>query len=214
MRLREGQYLHISISASAELDRLRGELWALPDEVEKATARALNRTLQSIRAEGIRISREAYTAKGADIRANTSIIRASRNRLYGYVVFQGRHGMPMGSFEATPKKTNFKGVPVTARVPRDGIAVKIKRGGQSKVRTGPGGEKSFWGWQDKRPTLFYRRKDVPQGSPNALRPLFGPSPIQVLLNKEAGERLQNRADEQFRKRLEHEVSAMLKGFSK
>lgn len=92
----------------ADVDRL------LP----QATARALNRTATTVRAQATRRIRERYNLKAGVIRAQLRINRADRNRLTAEVIASGRP-IPLIEF--------------SARQTRAGVSVRVIRG-QRKVR--------------------------------------------------------------------------------
>ncbi len=174
----------------------------LPQEVKKASARAINRTLRSVRTLGARIAREAYTAPTRELTKRIVIKNAKANDNVGQISFAGTKGVPLHLFLPNPKvKPDWKGVSPLDRKPKAGVSTKIKKTGQRKVKFGPDGQKPFWVDKNKARGLFYRFGK----ERNEIKPLFGPSPVQALMNDDAQKRLYEQADTTFNTRLQHEV---------
>ncbi len=218
----------IELGKSAEeAYELGRKMRILPQDTRGAISRAINRTLEMIKTEGVRIARDRYTAKNADISKHTRILKSNKETLQGHVFFSGKKGVPLGDFKATPKiNPNWKGVKPKDRKPKLGVSVQIKStqaGGTFKTRRAPNGEKLFWAWKSGYLRLVYREKGT--RSP-ALRErgrsktadedkinqeetttinLYGPSPIQALMSKESTVRLQKKANEALEKRIQHEM---------
>lgn len=178
----------------------------LPGECSAAIARAVNRTLDSVRAEAVRIGREKYTAKAESLRNKARIQRATRARPAGVLELRGRRGTPLIHFRTQPGSVpNWKGVPVKQRRPKEGVSNLIKRGGRRRVYA-KGGNKPFLARVSGHVGVFARRPGE-----RKLDMLYGPSPIQAIGGQASRERLQAKARETFEKRLRHEVDAILAG---
>lgn len=178
----------------------------LPGECSAAIARAVNRTLDSVRAEAVRIGRETYTAKAESLRKRAVIRRATRTSPVGVLELRGRRGSSLIHFRTQPGSVpNWKGVPVKQRRPKEGVSNLIKRGGRRRVYA-KGDNKPFLARVSGHVGVFVR-----QPGTNKLGMLYGPSPIQALGGQASRERLQARARETFAKRLRHEVNAILAG---
>lgn len=179
----------------------------LPGECQAAITRAVNRTLDAVRAEAVRIGREKYTAKAESLRKRAVIRRATRTAPVGVLELRGRKGIPLIQFRANPRQVpNWKGVPVKQRKPRGGVSNIVKKGGRRKVYA-EGGNKPFVANIDGQPGIWVRYP----GKNKKPHQLFGPSPIQALGGQASRERLQAKARETFEKRLRHEVNAILAG---
>lgn len=198
----------MSITITAEgMDSAVRRMQAVLDAVgEKnagtALARALNRGLQSARAEALRIGRTAYTARPDDIFEQVRARRAGRSHLEATLEVRGRPGMSLIHFEATPNRPQRPG-----SRPADGVRVRIRKDGSRKVARShkPGGSKSF----------IIRK---PQGGYGVfvrhgqeLEMLYGPSPVQALQRADSQERLVERAEDVFSRRLRHELDVLLSG---
>lgn len=186
------------------LKEIKDEFFLAPKGLEAATNRALNHALNAVRAEGVRISREKYTAKARALRTAIKIRRVSVINVTGSVFFSGRVGVAAGEFQIRPRKLpKWKGVRPRDRKPETGIVAQfIKEGGFSVVK-GPHDEKSFLLMHDGRLSVWCRRSKT-----EGLRKLFGPSPIQALQPEEARERLMNHGQQDFRTQLANQVKRL------
>ena len=179
----------------------------LPGECSAAIARAVNRTLEAVRAEAVRMGREKYTAKAESLRKRANIRRATRSTPVGVLELRGRKGISLIQFRAQPRQIpNWKGVPVRQRRPKGGVTNLVKKSGRRKVYA-EGGNKPFVANVDGHLGIWVR---YPGGN-GKIHMLFGPSPIQAMGGLESRERLQEKARETFEKRLQHEVNAILAG---
>lgn len=194
-----------------DLDRtiadLTGTIRHLPDDCKKAVARAVNRTLEAVRAEAVRVGREAYTAKAESLRKGSRIRKATAANPYGVLELRGRRGIPLVQFLPQPDTPpNWKGVHPRRRAPKEGVSSQVKRGGARYVHT-KDGHKPFFAAPRGELGLWVR---IGPGRSD-LRQRFGPSPIQAFSRPGAKERLEAKARETFPKRLRHEVDALLSG---
>lgn len=181
----------------------------MPRECSAAIARAVNRTLDAVRAEAVRIGREKYTARAESLRKRAVIRRATRTSPVGVLELRGRKGMSLLHFRSQPGTIpNWKGVPVKQRQPRGGVSNLVKKGGRRKIYA-KGNNKPFLARLSDQVGVFVR-----QPGTNKLEMLYGPSPIQALGGQAGRERLQARARETFEKRLRHEVGAILLGHAR
>ena len=106
----------------------------LPGECSAAIARAVNRTLESVRAEAVRMGRERYTARAESLRKQAVIRRATRTSPVGVLELRGRKGMSLIHFRSQPGAIpQWKGIPVKRRRPKGGVSNIVKKGGRRKV---------------------------------------------------------------------------------
>lgn len=181
----------------------------LPEDCALATARAVNRTLEAVRAEAVRAASNAYTARAESLRKNTVILKATARNPRGTLKLSGTMGVPLVEFKPSPGSApNWRGVPSAKRRPKAGVSSLVKRGGKRKVY-GEAPYKPFFARVGKGWGL-YTRTSV-KGN---LQQLFGPSPVQMFGSDEARDRLQARAREVFPTRLAHEIDALLAGVSR
>ncbi len=199
--------LSVQISGEDKVRALSTRYNLLPEQVQKASVRAINRALSSVRTLGARIARETYTAPTRELTQNIRVKNAKANDAAGQITFYGYRGVSLHLFQPRPKtQPNYKGVNPKKRNPRAGVSTKIKSQGTRKVKLGPNGEKPFWAtMKSGHRALFYRTTN----KPNPIQKLFGPSPITALLNKDAQSRLQDRADSVFSNRLKHEIKRLM-----
>ena len=167
---------------------------------------AVNRTLETVRAEAVRIGREKYTARAESLRKRAGIRRATRTSPVGVLDLRGRKGMSLIHFRPQPGVIpDWKGVPVKRRQPKGGVSNLIKKGGRRKVYA-TGDNKPFLAKVTDHVGIFVR-----QPGTDKLEMLYGPSPIQAIGGQASRERLRATARETFEKRLRHEVNAILSG---
>lgn len=198
--------MSITITAEgvdAAMARMRETLEAVGEQKARtALVRAINRTLDTVRAEAARIARTTYTARQKKLFDNIFINRAGRGKLEGVLEIHGSPGMSLIHFEAMPNRPQRPG-----SRPADGVRVRIRKDGSRKVARShkPGGSKSF----------IIRK---PQGGYGVfvrhgqeLEMLYGPSPVQALQRADSQERLVERAEDVFSRRLRHELDVLLSG---
>ncbi|WP_300807631.1 hypothetical protein [uncultured Desulfovibrio sp.] len=198
--------MSITITAEgmdAAMEHMRETLEAVGEQKARAAlARALNRTLTAVRTEATRIARTTYTARRKKLFDNIFISRAGRGKLEGVLEIHGSPGVSLIHFEATPNRPQRP-----AARPADGVSARILRSGSRKVARShkSGGSKSF---VIRKPQGGY---GVFVRHGQKLEMLFGPSPVQALQRADSQERLIERADEVFPRRLRHELDVLLSG---
>ena len=198
--------MSITITAEgmdAAVRRMQRTLTALSgQEALTVLARALNRGLQSARAEALRIGRTAYTARPDDIFEQVRARRAGRSNLEATLEVRGRPGMSLIHFEATPNRPQRPG-----SRPADGVRVRIRKDGSRHAARahGPGGSKSF---VIRKPQGGY---GVFVRHGQELEMLYGPTPVQALQRADTQERILERAETVFSGRLRHELDVLLSG---
>ncbi len=210
--------LTVKVEGLGILDDVKDQFLFAPQGIEKATDRALNHALKAVRAEGVRIAREKYTAKARAVRARIKIHRVSIKNARGEVFFSGKVGEPAGEFDIRPRRApNWKGVNPRERKPAAGILARFIRDGAFSAVEGPHGEKSFlapFGGSGKI-YVWYRRTSERSGArkqvaDKGMRMLFGPSPIQALLSVDARDRLAEYGQDDFRKQLVNQVKQLFR----
>ncbi len=227
----------IKVNGLDMLEEVKRQFLFAPQGLEKAARNAMNHALNAVRAEGVRMAREKYTAKARAIRAASRIRRATAKDIEGYVDFSGRVGVPIAEFETRPKgMPNWKGVDPRKRQPAEGVRVRILKGGPFYAIAAPIGEKPFFGpWKgfmnvwyrdkaSKAPARqwiknmnFYSQLVEKKGREwmrkrwqGYMHPLFGPSPIQALTSDEARERLAAYGQDDFRSQLANQVKLLFR----
>lgn len=198
--------MSITITAEgvdAAMARMRETLEAVGEQKARtALVRAINRTLDAVRAEAARIARTTYTARQKKLFDNIFINRAGRGKLEGVLEIHGSPGMSLIHFEAMPNRPQRP-----AARPADGVSTRILRSGSRKVARSH---------KSGRSKSFIIRK--PQGGYGVfvrhgqeLEMLYGPSPVQALQRADSQKRLIERAEDVFSRRLRHELDVLLSG---
>ena len=194
----------MSLNGKKDVDKALAGLFGALDkkQIQKAIRSARSRSLKAGRELGAKLAREVYTARKSSIK-NRFVATVLNGGQDAGVRFNGYPGLNLIHFLARPNSPD-------APRPKKGVTVKVKRDGQRYVPPGkkPGGSKPFVARLKKKGSelgIFVR-----YGKDRNM--LFGPSPIQALLNPKRQEKVRERIEEMFAKRLEHELEARLKGF--
>ena len=171
---------------------LTAPLQHMPKECESAVSRAINRTLNAMRAEAIRIARRAYVyVPPGRLFDQLYLKKAQRGTTKACLYISGRRGISQYHFRPEPKFPGTK--------PPAGVSAQIRQGGTRKVYQEPGYSKPFImkklrGIDFGGYGVFMRKKGVnnfhKKGRKGAeglvwkgVKMLFGASPIQSLLRK-------------------------------
>ena len=172
---------------------LTAPLQHMPKECESAVSRAINRTLNAMRAEAIRIARRAYVyVPPGRLFDQLYLKKAQRGTTKACLYISGRRGISQYHFRPEPKFPGTK--------PPAGVSAQIRQGGTRKVYQEPSYSKPFImkklrGIDFGGYGVFMRKKGVnnfhKKGRKGAeglvwkgVKMLFGASPIQSLLKKE------------------------------
>lgn len=200
----------ISLDALRHLDDIQEALLLTSRELQQVAARAINRTLGSVRAECVRIAVQRYTAPARSyMNKHAVLLKATQQHLQGSVLFEGHVGTPLSNFAYSPKKFVYKGVDSRKRKPVKGPHVKILRHQPPKQYFGPDGQTLFFATTKKGFSSFWYTEHKPDGkaSERLLRLAFGPSPIQALGPE--SQRIQQKAEETLDKRMRAEINYIL-----
>lgn len=159
-----------------------------PQKLPKATALAINRSLEMTRTEQVRQAKSKYTIKRSDLLADLKIVKANSNTLYGSIESRGSV-IGLDHFKLAPRTRNKK---------------RVKAGvkGHSMKHI----PNAFIAYHDGRLGAFVRtgEKKLP------IKRLKGPSAPQMLGETTIQEYLQGFAEEKFNMRFEHELGRLLK----
>ncbi len=206
----------------SEIEDLLTVLKVLPNGLEKATSRAINRTLVSTRAYMAKTIREDYAIKAGDIRKELVIKKAWWSQLYGSISGSGSPGLPLMDFvrgsKAAPSTKKLKngayrpsvGVPVLIRKDKGKIAV---RGGF--IAKMPNGHVGIFRRADPSKTgrkLANSQIRIQQTAlaDRYIKELHGPSPIRILSSDYYDEKIEDFSDETLQKNFQHEADYVLK----
>jgi DNA-binding transcriptional regulator YiaG len=99
----------------------------VPKGIERATSRAVNKTLTTTRAEMVRLIRQKYAIKAGDIRAALNISMAKPNKLEGKIFGESSPGIPLIKFARTKKVPSTRRTKAGAYSPAGGISVLIRK---------------------------------------------------------------------------------------
>lgn len=173
--------------AKAE-ELLKGIGNALP----RVQANAINRSLQSARAEAVRSVTQDYLISAGDVRKVIVIKNATLNNPAGSISAKGSP-IPLSKFNAVVKGTGKKTKKsVMARVKRDGAPKPIKK---AFIATTASGHKGVW--------IRAGKSRLP------LKLLYGPSIPQMLQAENVSKQIEQKAAETLDKRLDHEINRVL-----
>ncbi len=174
--------------------RLTSYLNGMPQNIPKAIARAMNRAIASVKTEASRSLRAKYTLKNSTILETLQIRKASPNDLVAAMLSRSNvASLPLNRYKVSPKSD-------TTGNNRQVVKVTKVKGNPFKVDKG-----FIW-----RGNVFRREGNgrLP------IKKLTGPTVPQLLNSEALVPVLSDKAESTFMKRLDHEVTALLKGNTK
>ena len=139
--------------------------------LKKATVSAVNKSIVSTRAYGVKQITKEYKVKAKDVRAELKINRANYRQQRASIYGAGSPGFALYDFAPTPKRT-----PSTRRTrrggytPKGGIKVMIHKGSRKTVQG------AFIAKMRSGHVGVFRRKKKGDG----IEELFGPSPLRII----------------------------------
>jgi hypothetical protein len=166
----------------------------VPKQIPKATAQALNRTVDFTFTQTSREVRKEYAVKDRDVKSTLKKNKATPSNLNAYVSSTGRTLTLYNHFNVSPK------TPKTKRKYK--VKVQIKKGSKVAINSTP---KPFIA-SAKNSTQVFRRVGSARTPVVVLRSLSVP---QMVSNKETFNRIQTKASEMLEKRIEHEINRRL-----
>lgn len=176
------------------IERAKKLLAGIPRGIGKALGSALKRTIKSTEAFAAKEIRQEYFIKASDFKKYTSASQRFQSDTSGTTVdleFRGYH-VPLINFSTYIAKDGR----VSVRVKRSSVRTVLDRVFVQTMQTGHRG-------------LYERKYD--ERLP--IRELFGPSVPQMMrYNEDVEQAIGDHAREEFDKRLEHEVTALLNGW--
>lgn len=190
----------------SDLESLLKALKVLPKGLEKATSRAINKTLTATRAYMVKAVREDYAVKAKDVRSELVIRRATWGNLEGSIKGSGSPGVPLIRF------ARMRRVPSTKRLKSGGYAPKVGVPVLVRKDRGKGPAKGVFLARMKSGHVgaFKRTGGLSKSGGAAIREAYGPSPIKILASERYDERIDDFADETMQKSLQHEADFVLK----
>lgn len=191
-----------------DIKALLNDLSTFPQGLEKATARAINKTLVSTRAYMIKIMRNDYAVPAKKIRDELHIKRATWSTQNGTITGQQSPGIPLLQFVRGSKKA-----PSTRRLksgayrPLAGIPVIVRKSRGKIPAHGVFLAKMSSGHIGAFKRIAGRKTSA--GRP-AISEKFGPSPIKLLAADRYDEQIEDFADKTMMKNLNHEAENVLR----
>lgn len=173
-----------------ELRRTRDLLQHVPQGAERATARAMNRTLEGARTEVVRSVTSTYIIRAADVRETITIDKASADKLQARLRSQGAV-IGLQHFQHSPKAA-------TNPRPKVGIRVRVRKDSRASALPGTfiaGG----------RIGIFQRagRDRLP------LERRFGPAVPSMVGTVVEEQQIERQAGDRFIRELNHEIDYLL-----
>ena len=191
-------YLRVEVPNAEEVVReMRRLLDAAPETINKASAKAMNRTLRLIKNEAVKIARRTYTANPRR-KMRAKITKATSKRQYACLEIKDRNGIGLINFASRPGNVlSWKGVAPKKR--KKFVTNKVRRDGKRRVFNDHGSP--FVANVDNGKHIFYR------DGRDKLKRLYGPSLIYTLFG--AGKELESHADEAFSRLFKEELEKVL-----
>lgn len=175
------------------LERAQAVLKHIPGAYNRAVNSALRRTLQQMKTQAAKLTREKYYLKSGEINKTLSV-RVSGMR--GRVTSRGKK-LPITDYYVSPKSRVKRMKGIRAAVKRDGIKFINKA---FLIRLGGGGK-------------YYPYVRVGRAKWD-IRRIMSPAVPQAMGNDEILTELEEYAGEKFNERLQHEVMRMLGVYAK
>lgn len=174
-----------------ELKKAVSKLSSFPKEIPKATSSALNRTITFTKKRINQEVRKEYNIKSSEVSKTLEIRKANPSNLSALINSTG-HRLTLGRFASN----------IGSWKRGKNIKVKIKRSGAKNLNTTP---KSFIAGLTGNSHVV--RRDGKSGYPiKVLRTLSVP---QMIANKDISKSVMEEANEQLKKRINHEVEYRL-----
>lgn len=164
-------------------------LSSIKEELPGCISRALNRSLEMVKTEQARRTMAKYRVKNSKILSSMNVFKSSKATLEGRVVSGGR---PIGLdyFRLTPNTRGKK---------KKIVKAEVKRTGLKEIPN------AFIAYHSGRLGAFVRTTDTSY----PIRRLMAPSAPQMLGNTSILDYLQGYAEDNFQKRLEHELGRVM-----
>lgn len=197
-------------TSTDEIKLLLDSLAALPKGITQAGVRAVNRTGENVKAEGVRLVRRDYNVKAGEVRKLLKLLRASGSdpdNIEALVLGKGPPGLPMLAFvkgrKKAPSTRRTKGGGYT---PKGGISVQVRRDkGKKKLKGG------FIAKMKSGKVGVFKRSGgkTKDGKKDAIELKYGPSPIGVLESGRYDQEIEEYSDKMLEKNLRNQVKQLL-----
>ena len=186
--------IHVEVSNNDAVTDAFKLLQGIDKGAKKAISRALNRTSVGARAEIVKAIHQTHEIRSRDVREAIKIKKAHWGNLEAQVHSLGAVN-PLEQFNHSPKGYQLPR-------PKVGVRVKVRKGSKGGVIP-----RTFF--RANNPHIFRRITD---DSKSDLEKLFGPaipSMMRVVLDEDAEQGIQDRAETRFNRELNHEIDFML-----
>ncbi|MDX9894332.1 MAG: phage tail protein [Desulfofustis sp.] len=186
-----------------------GALGAVGKKLPPKASQAINRSLDSTRAEMVRLIRADYAVKAKEVRDRLFIVHATPERLEGRIVGRGKRGVPLLRFARTRRVPSTRRTKGGGYRPLVGIPVLIRRDrGRIPARG------VFLATMGSGHVGAFKRFDQPRRGSNIgqryIREVFGPSPIKLMTEERYFRRVEQYAAATLSAQLERTVGRVLK----
>ncbi len=180
---------------SEDLKKMEARMMGFQDDIKKVQVRALNRAGTAARTVAVKEAVKKYTLKSRDVKETMKMKRANWSRLNTSATVSNKP-LPLERY-----KTNVKSV-------RPGKMIKAAAFKGQRIK--PVGRRAF-AWDMGGHRRIVRRKGA---SRLPIERLYGPSVGAIFGGEELTKRIVTRGEEMLAKRLDHEISVVLKRFIK
>jgi hypothetical protein len=175
---------------TTDLNRIARGLSHFQSEIPKATAAALNRTVDFIYTKAAQVISSEYEIKSTDVKKSSKKIKANNGNMRAGLIYSG-NSLSLTNFKFTPKKRGTK----------KQVKVKIKRS-EGYKNVGPksfvqiiNGKTGIWAREMNRryPIKLLKTISIPQ----------------MVINANVNNKIQDEAQNKLLQRMDHEIEYRL-----
>ena len=189
----------VNIQISSEgLEKAGQILSKISGDTSKVTARVINRVMDGMKTDATRETAQKYYVSASQVRQSLTFKKANAGSLMGEMISKGkRHNLADYKLSPTSPKSG-KNTVIKGAVEK-AVGLKTLAKGERKIAflVKRAGGKYF---------LFYRIGYNPAARQwGSIRAYISPSMPQIIKNEETVKVVQEKAEERFSKRLNHEI---------
>ena len=179
---------------SEQVERIHLLLGGIKDAPRNVIYNVLNRAASTVKTSSSKEVRKTYKIKHGDLTSNQNIrlTKAGRSHLEAAIYFAGNL-IPLIKFSVVPKQPQ-----------RKTVSASVLNGGRSKLIHAYVTDLGKYG-------VGVFEHETSAG--NTSRQLYGPSPAHMVENADVLNRVQAAAKDTIDKRIEHEISRILNGYT-
>lgn len=171
------------------LQHARVMLKGLPGGYEKALARSINRALDGMRSDAVKLTRESFTVKARPLRDSITLRKAMPKDLNGEFASRGSR-IGLAQFSVRPRSD-------TTGRRRRRVVAEVRKGESSEVQNGFVWNRSVFRRRGKARLPIERQT--------------GPAAPEMMEDTVVLDELTDAANDRLEKRLRHETRALLEG---